>query len=155
MIGYIGEVITPLVLISPKMGGYVKTFKVKNGDKDNYKLMSFHIYDGKLLEKYKTIGTKIEGLLNIRLDALSVYDRYIKTKIRTSRDKVCTNFHSWNVPEDAVECESFTIISIDSLLVYENKYYLEVYFDNCAYKIVGKQWQIILIAIFLKLMKIS
>ena len=40
-----------------------------------------------------------------------------------------------NVPEDGVECESFTIISIDSVLVYENKYYLQVYSDNYAYKI--------------------
>ena len=42
------------------------------------------------------------------------------------------------MPEDDQECELFTGISIDSLLVYENKYYLEVYLDNCAYKIVNK-----------------
>ena len=41
--------------------------------------------------------------------------------------------------EDGVECQSFTTISIDSSLVYENKYYLLVYLDNCAYKIVEKQ----------------
>ena len=35
--------------------------------------------------------------------------------------------------EDDKEYESFTVISIDSLLVYENKYYLQVYLDNCAY----------------------
>ena len=29
--------------------------------------------------------------------------------------------------------------SFDSLLVYENKYYLEIYLDNCAYKIANKQ----------------
>ena len=46
----------PLVLILPKMSGYVKTFKVKDGDKDkNNKLMFFCIDDEKLLEKYKTI----------------------------------------------------------------------------------------------------
>ena len=60
---------------------------------------------------------------------------YIKTEIRTYADKVCTNFRDLNVPEDGVECESFTIISIDSVLVYENKYYLQVYSDNYAYKI--------------------
>ena len=38
-----------------------------------------------------------------------------------------------------MECESCTIISIDSLLVYKNKYYLQVYLDNCPYKIVDKQ----------------
>ena len=41
--------------------------------------------------------------------------------------------------EDDIECESITFISIDSLLIYDNKYYLQVYLDNCAYKIVGKQ----------------
>ena len=40
------------------------------------------------------------------------------------RIKVYTNFRSLHVPEDGVGCESFTAISIDSLLVYENKYYL-------------------------------
>ena len=32
-----------------------------------------------------------------------------------------------------IDCESFTVFSID------NKYYLHVYLDNCAYKIVNKQ----------------
>ena len=41
--------------------------------------------------------------------------------------------------EDDIECESITFISIDSLLIYDNKYYLQVYLDNCAYKIVSKQ----------------
>ena len=49
------------------------------------------------------------------------------------------NFRGLNVPKDDIECESFTVIFIDSLLVYDNKYYLEVYLDNCAYKIVNKQ----------------
>ena len=48
-------------------------------------------------------------------------------------------FCGLNKPEDDIECESFTIIYIDSLLVYENKYYLQVYFGNCAHKIVNKQ----------------
>ena len=43
------------------------------------------------------------------------------------------------MPEDDIECESSTVISIDSLLVYENKYYLQVYLDNYVYKIVNKQ----------------
>ena len=45
-------------------------------------------------------------------------------------DKVYTNFRDLNVPEDDIECEFFTVISIDSLLVYENKYYLQVCLDN-------------------------
>ena len=34
---------------------------------------------------------------------------------------------------------NFPVISIDSLLVYDKKYYLQVYLDNCAYKTVNKQ----------------
>ena len=52
---------------------------------------------------------------------------------------VYTNFRSLNVPEDDVECESFTVISVDSLLVYNKKYYLQVCLENCAYKTVNKQ----------------
>ena len=43
------------------------------------------------------------------------------------------------VPEHGPECESFIVIFIDSLLVYDNKYYLQKCLDNCAYKIVNKQ----------------
>ena len=32
LIGYLDEVIRPLVLILPKMSGYIKTFKDKGGD---------------------------------------------------------------------------------------------------------------------------
>ena len=47
----------------PKTSGYVKTFKVKEGDKDeNNKIISFRKDDQKLLEKYKAIWNKIENL---------------------------------------------------------------------------------------------
>ena len=55
LIEYLDKLIRPLVLILPKISGYVKIFTVK--DKSN-KLMSFHINDKKLLEKFKTIWTK-------------------------------------------------------------------------------------------------
>ena len=102
--------------------------------------MSLRIDDEKLLEKYKAILTKIEDLKNIELNTLPVYDdRYIKPKIRTYCDEVCTNLHGLNVPEDDIEWESFTVICVDLLLAYDNKYYLQVCFDNCACKIVYKE----------------
>ena len=74
-----------------------------------------------LLEKYKAIWAKIEDLKKIKLNALPVYDdRYIKTKIITFGCKVWTNFRGLIVPEDVIECKSFTVISIDSLLVYDS-----------------------------------
>ena len=125
MIGYLDEDIRTLVLIMPKMSGYVKAFKVE--DKLS-KLLSFRIDYEKVFEKYKAIWTNIKDLKNIKLNALPVYgDRYITTKIRTYGDKVYTNFRGLDVPKD------------DSLRVHKNKYYLQVYLDNCAYRIGNKQ----------------
>ena len=63
LIEYLDEVIRPSVLILPKMIGYVKIFKAKDGDKDkNNKLMSFRINYEKVLEKYKIIWNRIEDL---------------------------------------------------------------------------------------------
>ena len=55
--------------------------------------------------------------------------------------KTYTNFRSLNVPEDDIECESFTDISTDFLNVYKNEYYPQTYLDNCAYKIT-ENWTI-------------
>ena len=105
------------------MSGYVKTFKVQDGGKDkNIKLISFRADDEKLLEKCKTIWTKIEDLRNIKLNSFAAYDdRYIKTKIRIYGEKVCRDFRGLNVPENCKTCESFTIIPVDPLHVSKSK----------------------------------
>ena len=75
------------------------------------------------------------------MSVLPAYDdRYIKTKMRTYGDKVYTNVRGLDVPEDDIECESFTVISFDSLLVYENKYYLQVYLYNGFIKLQRSKW---------------
>ena len=61
MIGYLDNVIRPLVLILPKMSGYVKTFNDKGENKnENNKLMSLRIDDDKLLENIKPFGLKLK-----------------------------------------------------------------------------------------------
>ena len=102
--------------------------------------MSLLRNDDKLLQQYKTIWTNIEDLENIEWNALPVYNnKYIKTKQRKYGDSVCTNFRGLNMLEDGLEFKYFTTISIDSLLVCENRYFLQVYLDDCAYKIVNTQ----------------
>ena len=141
LIGYSEKAIRPLILIMPKMSGYVKTFKVKDGDKDkNNKLMLFRKDDEKLLEKYKAIWTKVEDLKNIKLNALPVYDdRYIKTKIKIYGDKIYTNFRGLDVQkmiQNVNLLQSFLLI----LYLYSTKNItFKVYLDNCAYKIVNNQ----------------
>ena len=57
LIGHLDKTIRSLGLIMPKMSGYVKTFKIKEG---NHELMSFRIDDEKLLQKYKAIWAKLK-----------------------------------------------------------------------------------------------
>ena len=101
----------------PNLRKYAKTFKVED---KNSKLISFCIDHEKLLEKYKAIWTNIEDLKNITLNALQVYDdSHIQTKMKAYGYKVYSKCRGSNVPEDDIECESLTAISIDSLLASE------------------------------------
>ena len=43
------------------------------------------------------------------------------------------------MPEDDIKCECITVVSIDSLLLDDNKHYVQVYLDNCVCEIVNKQ----------------
>ena len=82
------------------------------------------------MEKHKGISTKLENLKNIELHALPVYgDRNIKTKIRTYFNKFCTTVCELNVSEDNIQLiiyKYFTVSSIDILLLYKTKHYLQV-----------------------------
>ena len=56
MIEYLNKVKRPSILVLPKMSGYVKAFKVKDGNKDkNNNLASFCVDYDKVLEKDKNI----------------------------------------------------------------------------------------------------
>ena len=51
--GYFNEVMRQIVLILPKMTGYIEEFKENGGDKNKgNKLMSLHVDGDKLLGKY-------------------------------------------------------------------------------------------------------
>ena len=113
----------------PKIWGCVKTCEVE--DKKS-KLMLFGIYDEKVLEKYKTIWTKIEDLKKFKF--------FFSFFMMIDGNKVYTNFWGLNVPEDDIKWETFTAISIDSLLVYHSNYCLQVYLDKFGYKIASKQF---------------
>ena len=73
----------------PKMGEYVKTFKVKE---EGNKLMRFRIDDEKLLEKYEAIWNKIDDLKNIKLNTLPVYDDIYKNQNKNMVIKLILTF---------------------------------------------------------------
>ena len=64
-------------------------------------------------------------------------DKYIKTKIKTYRDNVNTNFYNriWSkkVPKEKIPHECLSIIIIDSVLYVYEKYYPQTFLEECKY----------------------
>ena len=57
--------------------------------------------------------------MSIDLDSKPVYvndDKYIKTKIKTYKDSITTNFHNKKIPKEKVPCKCLSIIVLDSFL---------------------------------------
>ena len=94
------------------MTGYIKYFE--NGGKN----MSFVIKDDMCLQKYNEIWDKIKETLNIKFHSIPVCDeQYIKAKVRENKHYTC------------IVC-----ITTDSVMKMEKKNYLQVYLEECKYR---------------------
>ena len=72
-----GEIVKPLSIILPQMGGYIKYFEYGGMN------MSFLIKDDEVREKYKQIWNLIKNKLGIRFHSLPVHDKkYLKSKVK-------------------------------------------------------------------------
>ena len=111
-IGYIvDDNVIPLTLLLPVMSGWIKHFE--NGGKN----MSFKIEDDEVYVKYNSIWNKIKKLLgSVKLSSDVIYDdEYTKAKVKTF-ETVKTLFRDDIIPEERVECECISCISVDSVL---------------------------------------
>ena len=64
--------------------------------------------------------------MSIDLDSKPVYvndDKYIKTKIKTYKDSITTNFHNKKIPIEKVPCKCLSIIVLDSVLYAYEQYH--------------------------------
>ena len=125
------DFIRPLCIKLPQMIGYVKNF-------DGNKTMSFRVIDNKLLKKYNKIWERVSSLMNIRFDSEPVYgdnDKYIKTKIKSYRDKVNTNFQGKKIPKENASYKCLSLIMLDSVIRANKKYYPQTLLEECKYEI--------------------
>ena len=124
-----GEIVKPLCIILPQMTGYIKYFE--NGGKN----MSFVIKDDDVLDKYNEIWDKIKETLSIKFHSMPVYDeKYIKAKVREFNGVIKTNFLGDEVPKENKHYTCIACITIDSVMRMEKKNYLQVYFEECKYR---------------------
>ena len=120
------------------MTGYISEF-----DEDKNKntiAMSLNVNDKQLFKNYNKIWKKTERLMSINFDTKTVYgndDKYIKTKIKTYKDSITTNFYnkygSKKIPEEKVPHKCLSIIILDSIIYAYEKYYPQVFLEECKY----------------------
>ena len=117
------------------MTGYINKFD------ENKTKMSLVIKDKELLKNYNKIWKKIQKLMKIDFNTKTTYsnddDKYIKTKIKTYKDSITTNFHNKTgfkeVPEEKIPHECLSIKILDSAIYVYEKYYPQTVLEECKY----------------------
>ena len=102
--------------------------------------MSLKVKDKQLLKNYNKMWKKIERLMSIDFDSKPTYgddDKYIKTKIKTYKDSITTNFYnkkgSKKIPEEKIPHKCLSIIILDSVLYAYEKYHPQTFLEECKY----------------------
>ena len=128
------DVIRPLYLFLSQTTGYINKF-----DKNKI-TMSLMIKDMQLLKSYNKIWKKIEKLMKIDFNTKTTYgddDKCIKTKIKTYKDNITTNFYNKKgckkILEEKIPHKCLSIIILDSVLYTYEKYYRQIFLEECKY----------------------
>ena len=139
IIGYNDNTIIPLQLFLPKMTGYLNIFE------DGTKKMSFLTDNNEFLERYTKIWEKISDLIDKKFDSDPVYNnKYINTKIRSYNNDIMTNFHDIDnknnkLPEKNKPYRCMSLISLDSIIKINKKYYPQTLLQECVYKLINRK----------------
>ena len=133
-IGYLENgIVKPLCIILPQMDRYIKYFE--NGSKS----MSCLIKDDEVWDKYK-IWDVIKNKLNIKFHNEPVYEyKYLKAKVREFNGVIKTNFLNNGMPKENIHYSCIACITIDSVINFNKKNHLQVYLEECKYRIKKTQ----------------
>ena len=108
-------------------------------DFDENKYMSFLKKDNKLLEKYDEISIKVSNGIKKEFNREPVYNgKYCKTKIKSHKKKINTNFHNNKIPKEGSQCICSSTILLDSVYRKDN-YYPQMFLEECKYVVKEKK----------------
>ena len=97
--------------------------------------MSVVIKDDMCLNKYNEIWDKVKEKLNIKFHSTTVYDeQYTKAKVREFNGVIKTNFLGDEIPKESAHYTCIAYITTDSVMRMEKKNYLQVYLEECKYR---------------------
>ena len=96
----------------------------------------FLIKDDEVWDKYDKIWDVIQNKLDIKFHSKPVYDKtYIKAKVREFDRKVKTNFLGNEVSKQNMHYTCIAFIIIDSVMRIDKKSHLQVYLEECKYRV--------------------
>ena len=76
-----------------------------------------------------------KSLIRKKIDSKPFYgndeNNYIKTKIKTFKDSIISNFHNEKEPEEKIPHKYLSIIASDSVIKTDNKYYPQTFLEEC------------------------
>ena len=89
---------------------------------------------------------KIRDLIGKKFDAEPVYsDKYIKIKIKSYNNYIRTTFHgeanSKKVPKENCSYKCLSLISLDSVIRMDKKYYPQTILEECKHKLTKKKME--------------
>ena len=129
------DVIRPLYLFLSQTTGYINNFE------KNKTTISLMIKDTQLLKNnnkiWKTIETLMKTDFNTKTSHGDDNDKYIKTKIKTYKDSITTNFYDKNgskkIPEEKLAHKCLSIIILDSVIYTYEKYHPQTFLEERKY----------------------
>ena len=139
IIGYNDNTISALQLFLPKTTGYLNIFK------DGARKMSFFTDNNEFLERHTAIWEKISDLVNKKFDSDPIYNnKYINTKIRSYNNDIKTNFRNIanknnKLSEKNKPYKCVSLISLNSIIKINKKYYPQTLLQECVYKLTNKK----------------
>ena len=117
------DIIRPLFVKLPQTTSYINKFKDKK-TKITTTTMSLMVKDKQRFKNYNKIWEKIESLMRKKFDSKPFYgnddNNYIKTKVKTFKDSIITNFRYKKVPGEKIPYKCLSIIVLDSVIKADN-----------------------------------
>ena len=107
--------------------------------------MSFLTDNNEFLERYTKIWEKVSDLIDKKFDSDPVYNnKYINTKIRSYNNDIMTNFYDIDnknnkLPEKNKPYRCMSLISLDSIIKINKKYYPQTLLQECVYKLINRK----------------
>ena len=92
-------------------------------------------------KKYTKLLGKIKDIIGKEFDSEPIYnDNYIKTKIKSYNNDIRTNFrdesNNRKVPKEDCLYKCLPLISLDSVIQMDKKYFPQTLLEECKYKLI-------------------